>query len=701
MTFSLFQKSLLIGISNICCCFAVTNFGSKNSSIVIDDTSAMQINTPGQMIVNGGSIENTGLGLLTGKPIRFHSGSYTFFNSQSNVESTVLPVANSGGIVQLAADPTDPSIDGGTMISNPGGLTGVQIQAFPGNNILRGQPLFFGQNDLTLADQTTLLAIAVQNTVNTDITLNGGVLRLQDDLRLGDNAKIVDSGHVLFNSRRLSLGGNAADWNGTILWDSAQDIQLNSQITLNGNWLFLGEGQINGNGNVIDTKNGGSIIVLEGSTLRLSGVQIKGIGGGGQIKLAQDAELILTDVVLEMENSYAIDSGTIRVEGNSTVITGSNTLFFTDGPGGSVGKLIVDRVALTYDTLAYIDSLNIQPQLIQDPERKHIDIIGGGTIGTFRRDVVTFQSYSGDSTALIQKYAIVAPYRTFKVFPTVNPDESLNYDVLLNGNTNFIGFTFTEDGIFILTPGVQATTKNLVLRDFSPNHVVFQSSEELGGSSLLFGDKTMVSLARNETLNYVWKFSGNTILKGGGNILELGPNGAIEVQGANSQLLLDGIIIRGIRGTNIRCLDDSSKITLKNVKWFQNGSMEYQHGAIDILDDTMMIGGINPLDGAESNFIYRSTQPFTVLAHSMLTLSLNMHFTYNPADGNMSLFRFVDRTSVLFMNQAFLDASFGIGVLQGMLLTNGRFMVRDKNAIAGNIDYSQMFLDIGTGATFN
>ena len=68
--------------------------------------------------------------------------------------------------------------------------------------------------------------------------------------------------------------------------------------------------------------------------------------------------------------------------------------------------MIVDRVDFTYDALGAIDKFNIRPQLINDPERLHIEIRGNGEIGTLKRDSIAFHDYK--SAGVLQKYAIVA-----------------------------------------------------------------------------------------------------------------------------------------------------------------------------------------------------------------------------------------------------------------------------------------------------
>lgn len=676
---ALFWALVLALVASVC--KADLRFGSKDSAIVIQDNSFMNIKTP-QPHIDGGSLVNTGFGSITGNPIRFNRGSYSFFNSKSDIDAVLTPNSN---IINMGNN----FITGGdTMIANPGGLSGVSVNVFPGSNILRGQPLFFGPNDLRFQSSSALLAIGVQNTLNTNITLNNGFLFLQDDLRLGDDSVILDSGTVIFNSRRLSLGGKAAAWNGDILWNSALDLQVNSAIILNGNWSFFGESQINGNGNVIDLINGGSIIVLPGSSLRLASVHIKSLGIGN-IKIADDATLILTDSIIEMDTNYNIDSGKVLIEGSSTVITKDKLLSFIDGPGGTIGKLIVDRVSLTYDLQATLDNFNIRPPLIQDPTRRHVEIIGNAEIRTYKEDTITYHNYR--SQALLQKYAIVAPYRKFVVFPEVNDDASLNYRVTLDGNTNFLGFTITDEKTFIITEGVRVLTTNITLRGFSPKNVKFEPD-----TKLRFGDKTNITLARDEKLNYKWAFKGETFINGGGQILELGENGVISVHGTNSTLTLESMTIKGASGSNIRCTDPSNKIILKNVKWIQDQKFTYKTGGLDIMEEVTFVGPGIGQNVAPRNFMYASTSPFRILNNSTLNLTRNMIFTYAPEDDNPNLFRLQGPTAALSLNQATIAAPGASGVI----IDKGLLVVRDANFVSGTVVFgANLTKDQPSGAT--
>lgn len=653
---------------------AKINFGAEQSMISLGVNSLWTVGN--SMVVDRGTFKNSGFGKIEGADIRFKRGIYNFFNAVTNLDASVKPEFN---VIKLG---DSPEADGDTMISNPGGLSGVQILVAPGINILRGQPLFFGANDLLFQDSNALLAVAVQNTLNTNITLNGGLLFLQDDLRLGDDAVILDNGQVVFNKRRFSLGGKSAEWNGNILWDSAQDLQLNSAVTLNGLWGFIGDGQINGNGNVLDIRNGGQIVVFDDSTLRLSGVQLKGLGSGA-ITLYPTARLILTDVDIEMDTDYAVDSGTWFVEGNSTVIVRDKILTFKQNDFDELinGKLIVDRVTFTYDTQAFLDGRNIRPSLIEDPEGRYVQILGNGEIRTIRGDTLTFRNYKSGS--LLQKYAIVAPYRKFEVYPELLDDQSLNYDVLIDGNTNFLGFTRSYDEpVFIIKENVHATTKRVILRDVSPAHFGYEPN-----SSLIFGDQTTITLARNEVLNSRWVFEGETILRGAGMILELGPEGEIVLQGQDSQLLLDGITLKGLNGTNLRCTSESGKIIMKAVRWFQSGDFNFEKGSIQLLDDVTMSG--------PTQFTFTSNGMFQILSYATLYLNRGFSFNFAPSDQNVTNFTFQSTLAALQLEQA----SFGGD--NGLRLSNGRLIVRSFNQAIGKVSLdTSMILDRPVGAIF-
>jgi len=664
MKIQIFNRIHIIGLFSVFFmwhfAFGKINFGAQTSEIIIGDNSVLKVK-PSSMQVNRGGINRSFTGGISGNAIQFDRGIFKSFNSASDISGKFIALAsaplNSGaGTFVLGDTPTDENIN--IIISNPGGLPLQQtVLVKPGASFLRGQPLFFGPNAITLTDVNTLLAFAIQNTLNTAVTMNGGIIFLEDHLQLGDQGILLGDGLVIFNNRRLSLGGSASVWNGTLSWSGA-DILMNSQTILNGVWFFVGDCQINGGGNVLDISNGGTIIVAANSRLRLSGVKLKGLGSGS-LFMGDNAQIRLSGTDIEMDTDYTVNSGGIYVDGDSNIIT-QNHLFTIADSMDSHGSLTVDTVALTYDTQNFLDNINIRPAQINDPDHKYINIINNGSIRRIRQEPISFLSYSAGSA--VQRYSIISPQRILQIFPQIDlTTKLLQHTFTIDGAFNFFGFTPANDPIMFVSDHVNVKYINVYFRDFSPIHL------KLGAhAKLVFGNQSTVGFARDETLNYPLVFEGTTFLQGGGSILTLEEFGALVLQGKNSSLTLEDFIIKGLSGNKIRCTDPTSKIIFKNVTMYQDNAFTFAVGAIDILSDLTLIG---PYE-----FKYTATGPFRILPDATLYLARGKTFTYAPKNGNRHLLQMVDASSTIDIDMITLSAP-----APGLQLIHGRLIEHNAN----------------------
>jgi len=657
--------------------FAKINFASKDSALIVKDDATLNVGCS-QMVIDAGTLRNTGIGKVLAKSrtnnVRFLKGKYTIYNSVSDITGTLVP--RTGGI-NLGNNPFD---DGDIMISNPGGLNNIPIKILPGQNIIRGQPVFLTGSVIEYASGYPWLVIAVQSTIDANIVTNGGVLALQSDLHLGSNSVIDGNGIVVFNDRRLLLGGVASEWNSHIVWDFA-DIQLNSQATLkeDGRWSFADVGQINGSGNIIDIAQGGQIVVLPYSKLSLSGVQIKGVGSG-LLKVDATSELHLSDVVIEFDSDYDFDSGNIFIDGDCKFIVKDHIVSFKDSiDGTSRGKLTVDRVSLTYDTLSFLDKLNIQPPVILDPEHNYISILGDGEIGTVRRETITYQNYK--SPTFLQRFAIVTQYTPLTIYPVQDDHGNLNYNVDFNGNANFLGFTKTDEKVLFIDKKVQLVMRNVIMRDFSPKHVNFGQD-----STLTFGDKTIITLSRDENLTYGWEFTGEVNIRGGGATLDLSSNGALVVKGAGSRLTLENLIIKGVHGTNITCTDPAATVIFKNCTIIQDSDFYFYVGNVEFMNNVFMMDTYN--------FTFASMFPsvFYIRSNSTLNLIRDKILTIAPIGGNRNAVVFEDASAALLLDEATLSAP-----APGIQMTMGRFIVRNYNYLQNDGGTAATGITLGSG----
>ncbi len=647
-------------------------FGNTGASISLKNHGELR-NESKNLTIDGGQINRSENGNISGNPFYFFRGVLGSFLSSSFMSGRYEPnilniealtpyydpndtLSTFYGALELGFNPDPADID--FMIANPGGLR-YKLYVKTGAQFLRGQPLFFGENDIIFEPNgTPILAIAIQNTLNTNIILNNGYIVLQDDLKLGDDAIIKNGGVVYFNNRKLSLGGGASTWDDTILWQSALDLQLNNQTTLRGSWVFEGDGQINGNGNVLDISNGGTIFIHPNSILRLSSVNLKGLGSGN-FYMGENSYLILSDVNIEMDADFTFDSGNVWVIGDSSIITKDHILKFAETTDGTTkGTLTVNSVALTYDPLGYGDKHNIQPTPEQDPAQEFVTILGKGSIRTLRVESISFAMLGNNSK--LQRYIILWPERPMTIYAGADSEGQPIYDFTVDGGTQFLGFTSSESPLLTVDTGVHVVFENILFRDFAPSQLELKE-----GASLVFGNESTIRVWQDDTLTYSWVFQGNTYIRGGGAILTLGEKGEIVLKGENSTLLIEGITLKGISSSKIRCESDTSKIIFQNVKWVQDDDFTFATGSFEVLNDFVLMGN-------ETFFNYTSNQASTIDSDSMMKFMWGITFNYEPTDKTLNLIKMVNRTSALAFDTANLSAP------NGIQLTKGRLVIQDE-----------------------
>lgn len=647
-------------------------FGNTQSSIYLNSNGALQIDSK-NLVVNGGQINRSESGNVTGNSFYFNRGILGSYLSSAFISGFYEPNINNIEALKPYYNPNDghphfgalelgptlgPTSDINFIIANPGGFY-YMLYVQLGEQFLRGQPLFFGANDIVLQPGGTALAIAVQNTLNSSIVLNGGYLSLEDDLRLGNDAILKKDGLVFFNDRRLSLGGGASTWDDTIAWVMANDMQINNKTTLNGTWVFYGDAQINGNGNVLDFSSGGTIYITPGSTLRMSSVNLVGLGVGNFF-MGIGANLVLSDVNIEMDADFIFDVGNVYVIGDSNIITKNYFLTFTNNvANGTKGTLTVDGVALTYDTLGYADQHNIQPTPQADPSHEFVNILNNGSIRTLRVESISF-TILGNNTQL-QRYMILWPARPMTIYAGVDSQGKPLYDFTINGGAQFLGFTSSESPLLTVDNNVHVVFEDILFRDFAPAHLQLNP-----GASLTFGNNSWITVWQDDTLNYPWVFQGNTYIRGGGAVITLGEKGAIVLKGENSTLFIEGITFKGINGHNIRCESNTSKIILQNVKWVQNDDYTFDTGSLEILNDVLVMG-----DG--TTFNYTSNQPSIIDSDSTIKFMWGITFKYQPVNTTLlNLIQMTDQTSALAFDTANLSAP------NGIQLTKGRLVIQNE-----------------------
>ncbi len=214
-----------------------------------------------------------------------------------------------------------------------------------------------------------------------------------------------------------------------------------------------------------------------------------------------------------------------------------------------------------------------------------------------------------------------------------------------------------------------------------PSINAFPSEDVLFDSLLLYcnADLDIVSTVT---------FRGNAVLCGTGNVLTLKNNAALVIDAASSLELRD-LEIRGINGSNIRCIDDTGRLILDSVRWVQSDQFSWGKGNFLFKDQVSFMGS--------HTFSYESSQTSTIDICSELTISDGVHFFLgrDPDTLNNPL-EFSDGTSCMRLDNCSLMATDS-----GLQLTKGTlFLSREVNLDAMSTT-SQMGIILGDGTPSN
>lgn len=171
-----------------------------------------------------------------------------------------------------------------------------------------------------------------------------------------------------------------------------------------------------------------------------------------------------------------------------------------------------------------------------------------------------------------------------------------------------------------------------------------------------------LTLSQQLDIDFTWTITRDKNVWGNGYSIVLGPNGEIVIdQGAT--LHLDNLDLEGINDHNIRCIEDDSKLELKNVNWNQDADYTFTKGELKI-------DGECTIDGANTCFLLENiAQPVTIASNATLQLMPNVTLEYNTSPANLVVL--TDGTSTLYLNNSQLLATQNLNLQTGVLSTEG------------------------------
>jgi len=590
-------------------------------------------------------------------------------SSQGILEGTALNLSNvvlneQGGFKGTVNGTYNPNANNLAVENNS--LTPDQISqinksiSLKGQSSLEGLPgLFDPTKKLSVADAASILQVAIDSGLKTNLTMNGGKAVALKDLKFADGKKPTGKGIVELQSASLIFGGKDLSFGDFLKFINASDIVFNSKITLTSEWAFTGSGLVTGNGNILDISQGGTIRINRNSQLYLSNLKLKGLGLGKIIFDDDTAKLLMSNVEIEMNRDYTFTQGGIYAEG-PTVVMAKNYIWRM----GLTSSMTVDGIAFMYDTSTFTDQKNIRPLPAADPNHKYLTFLNDGII--YRRSESLYQLNEG---FVLDAYAST----TLNVPLPISGVISLGTDSVL---------TLSGDMYWDSGATLDITSQCFIAGGGHTLH--------LGGDFRFPADKGIHFINSNMTID------------GMGNVVTLGNKNTFLQVDYGSTLTLKNMILTGLEG-NLQ-VQGGGTVVLQNVIANINQahwSYDLGYWEMSVNDPSLVISGNVIMQGGGA-FHWVSSSDLTINSNSILTFDKEVEFAYIPADSVRTHLVFKDQnnyTSWLFFNGSTLFAPPDSG---GILFRGGKIFI-DNNVTFFNstVNTDPLFsIQLGDGVSY-
>lgn len=260
---------------------------------------------------------------------------------------------------------------------------------------------------------------------------------------------------------------------------------------------------------------------------------------------------------------------------------------------------------------------------------------------------------------------------------------------------------YPVSGLVNLNNGVLILKRDFIYTNTTAKVTVFGGGVILGNNYSLelpkaiteFGFPT--SLLRVKDLSIVLNGDTNLLsqLHCGGNCKISGrskpftfKSGSAIIVRPRSQLILENVEFKNVRGGAIRCVDDSASIILRSCTFNLSGDYTFSRGSI-LFDEDNIITGTN-------KFNYTTRLSSSIASKSTLMFGLNTTFSYAPARANNNLLFMNDATSVLY-----LEGSTLISTRTGIRLSTGTLVIDNNVTLSSQAKFNAEALNIDTSLT--
>lgn len=180
--------------------------------------------------------------------------------------------------------------------------------------------------------------------------------------------------------------------------------------------------------------------------------------------------------------------------------------------------------------------------------------------------------------------------------------------------------------------------------------------------SLLFNNTTLI-FNSDANVYAPMQVRGNCKIIGRGRILRLSSTGSIIVRpGCN--LVLEDVQIHGLNQNKLRCMTDSSSLTLRDCVLELDGNYTFSRGTVQI-DKSVIVTGT-------STFAYTAVWASTVNSYATLFFDCGTTLSYAPLVPRRTLLTLQDNSSTLYLNNCSLFSTrTGLQLSTGSVIIDG------------------------------
>jgi len=166
------------------------------------------------------------------------------------------------------------------------------------------------KNGFELADNTTTCTFGSVYPVSGQVSLNGGIITLDQDLLLKSNISISNWGSIIGNDHRVDLCSSITSLPEANFFEDTTVI-FNSDLVLSNSIVFKGTCVLVGDGNSIFLDDNAALIVDSGASLELHDLELHGVKSTN-VRCIDDTGLIILDSMSWIqEGNYTFSTGSI------------------------------------------------------------------------------------------------------------------------------------------------------------------------------------------------------------------------------------------------------------------------------------------------------------------------------------------------------------------------------------------------------